>query len=81
MVAEVTGLEPETLAPKILEVFRWDPVTDQHVYLGRSHKLEEIAAEKGISMHEVERELERRRLVLEWMVRNNLRDYKTVAPS
>jgi len=79
VVAEVTGLEPESLAPKILEVFRWDPVTDQHVYLGRSAKLEEIAAEKGISLHEVERELERRRLVLEWMVRNNLRDYKTVA--
>jgi len=30
-------------------------------------------------MDDVERELERRRQVLEWMVRKNLRDYKTVA--
>ncbi|HDJ26139.1 MAG TPA: type IV secretory pathway protein [Candidatus Bathyarchaeota archaeon] len=79
VVAEVTGLHPETLDPKILEVFRWDPATDQHVYLGRSYQLEKIAADKGISMAEVERELERRRQVLEWMVRRNLRDYKTVA--
>jgi len=79
VVAEVTGLEPETLNPKVLEVFRWDPVSDTHVYLGHSAKLEEIAAEKGITMEEVERELERRRLVLEWLVRNNMRDYRTVA--
>ena len=79
VVAEVTGLDPETLDPKILEVFRWDPVTDTHVFLGRSHLLEEIAADKGISLGEVQRELERRKLVLEWMVRKNLRDYRTVA--
>jgi len=79
VVAEVTGLDPETLDPKILEVFRWDPVTDTHVFLGRSHLLEEIAADKGISLGEVQREIERRKLVLEWMVRKNLRDYRTVA--
>ena len=79
VVAEVTGLDPETLDPQILEVFRWDPVTDTHVYLGKSHLLERIARDKGISIGEVQRELERRRLVLEWMVRKNLRDYKTVA--
>ena len=79
VVAEVTGLDPKTLNPKILEVFKWDPVKDEHVYLGRSYQLEEIAAEKGISMDEVEREIERRQFVLEWMVRKNLRDYKTVA--
>ncbi len=79
VVAEVTGLDPKTLNPKILEVFKWDPVKDEHIYLGRSYQLEEIAAEKGISMDEVEREIERRQLVLEWMVRKNLRDYKTVA--
>jgi len=79
VVAEVTGLDLETLNPKILEVFRWDPATDTYTYLGRSYQLEEIAAEKGITMDEVERELERRKLVLDWMVRKNLRDYKTVA--
>ena len=79
VVAEVTGLDPDTLDPQILEVFRWDPVTDTHVFLGKSHLLEKIARDKGISIGEVQRELERRRLVLEWMVRKNLRDYKTVA--
>jgi len=79
VVAEVTGLDLKTLNPKILEVFRWDPATDTFAYLGRSYQLEEIAAERGITMDEVERELERRKLVLDWMVRKNLRDYKTVA--
>jgi len=79
VVAEVTGLHPETLEPKLLEVFRWDPATDTHVYLGRSHLVEEIARDKAISLEEAEREIERRKLVLEWMVRKNLRDYKTVA--
>jgi len=79
VVAEVTGLDLETLNPRILEVFRWDPATDTYAYLGRSYQLEEIAAEKGITMDEVERELGRRKLVLDWMVRKNLRDYKTVA--
>ena len=79
VVAEVTGLDPETLDPLILEVFRWDPVTDTYVFLGKSHLLEKIANDKGISLSEVQRELERRKLVLEWMVRKNLRDYKTVA--
>jgi len=58
------------------EVFRWNPQTDSYVYRGRSYLLDKMIAKHGTSYAKVEEELKDRQKVIEWMVKNNLHDYR-----
>ena len=78
-VVEITGYDAKTNELLTNQVYTYDFPTDRHNYLGRSYKLEAIAKQKGLSMDEVNAELENRKLVLEWMVKNNIRKYSEVA--
>ncbi len=63
-VAELGRMEDKTL---IGELFRWNPNTD---VISRtnipSHTIDNIAEILGIGKREIEKEIERRRIVLEW---------------
>ncbi|MEM3055068.1 MAG: type II/IV secretion system ATPase subunit [Candidatus Bathyarchaeia archaeon] len=77
-VTEITGLDS---SKNILteEVFRWKPKEDVFEYVGHSGLLEEHMKKLGISKDEVRRELQRRKTVLEWMVRKGIRRHVDVA--
>src|SRR3989441_47834 len=77
-IAEVVGLDPTTKDVLTNDVFKWNPKTDTYVFYGRSYVLENIMKRHGYKHEEVMEELNNRRLVLEWMVRNNIRDFKDV---
>jgi len=60
-------------------VFRWDPIEDKFVYSGKSYILERIRAEKDISREGMIAEIKNRTMLLDWMNKNNIREFKKVA--
>ncbi|RLE96207.1 MAG: hypothetical protein DRJ57_05875 [Thermoprotei archaeon] len=58
---------------------RWDPRRDVHEVAGKSLLLERVSERLGRSVGELEEEIERRMLVLRWMVEKGIRDFRDVA--
>ena len=78
-VTEVTALDPRTKELLTNETFRWDAKNDTYMYSGRSHILERNMKKMGLQEDQVQEELRRRRAVLEWMAKNNIRRYSDVS--
>ncbi|MHC3128594.1 MAG: type II/IV secretion system ATPase subunit [Candidatus Bathyarchaeota archaeon] len=77
-VTEIVGLDPKTRELLTNEVYRWDARHDTFEYSGHSHILEEKMNRKGLNEEEVHEELNRRKKVLEWMVKKGIRKYTDV---
>jgi len=78
-IAEMVGLDQETKEFKVNEVFRWNARNDTFQYSDRSEILERNMKKFGLEEDAVRKELLRRKTVLEWMVKNNIRRYTDVA--
>ena len=78
-IVEIVDIDPMTKEILTNEVFHWDPVKDEFYYSGKSHVLERIRGQHGMSKEEMIFELKRRIEVLEWMKDNNIRAFKDVA--
>ncbi|MFO1533276.1 MAG: type II/IV secretion system ATPase subunit, partial [Thermoplasmatota archaeon] len=78
-ITEIVGLDPNTHEILTNEVFRWEPSTDQFIFSGVSYSLERIAVETGVNLPDVLVEMDDRRKVIEWMVAQDIRKYRTVA--
>jgi len=78
-VTEIVALDPRTKELLTNEVYRWNAKSDDFLYLGRSYILERNMKKMGLCEEEVQEELHRRKTVLEWMVKNNIRRYTDVA--
>jgi flagellar protein FlaI len=78
-VTEVTALDPRTKELLTNETFRWDAKNDTFAYSGRSHILERNMKKMGLQEDYVQEELRRRRTVLEWMAKNNIRRHSDVS--
>jgi flagellar protein FlaI len=77
-VAEVVGMEEGNV--QLNRIFEWNNVADKVEYVGiASQTLRALADLRGISITEVEEEIEKRRLVLEYMADKNLRSIDDVA--
>lgn len=76
-VAEVVGMEEGTI--QINKIFQWNPDSDRIENVSVASKtLSEIASKGGKSLNEIYAEIENRRLILEYMVRRNIRSVKEV---
>ena len=76
-IAEVSSLEAESV--QLNQLFKYDPVKDELVPTGVPSKtLATLAKHTGLSMREIEEEIEKRKLVLEWMVENGIRSIDKV---
>mgnify|MGYP001082170024 CR=1 FL=1 len=75
---EVLELDPEKKNILTEEVFRWNPREDKFVFSGHSALLERHMKKLGIGEEGIRRELHRRKIVLEWMVRKGIRRYTDV---
>ncbi|WP_425438286.1 CpaF family protein [Methanobacterium alcaliphilum] len=76
-VAEVVGMEEGNV--QLNRIFEWNNVTDKVEYVGiASQTLREVSELRGISITEVEEEIEKRRLVLEYMADKNIRSIDEV---
>jgi len=78
-VTEMVGSDPKTKELLTNDVYRWNAGIDSFSYLGRSYVLERIMRKLSITGQEVQSELQRRKIVLEWMVKNKIRKYTDVA--
>jgi flagellar protein FlaI len=78
-VVEIVGIDPATGALRTNRIFERNPLTDEFERVGESRVLREIARERGWSALELERELTRRKEVLEYIYRNNIRRLHEVA--
>lgn len=76
-VAEVVGMEEGNV--QLNRVFEWNNVSDKVEYVGiASQTLREIAELRGIGITEIEEEIEKRRLLLEYLADNNIRSITDV---
>jgi len=78
-VAEVDGMDENTGQLKTNTVFRWNPRTDTHEFLGKSIVFEKIKERDGETEEQINYELTKRRVALEWMVNNNVREHRKVS--
>ncbi len=77
-IAEVGGLDKGKLI--LNNVFEWDPKSDDLRPTGSPSVLKQkIAKLKGIDVSELNKELERRKALLEWMLRENITKIEDVA--
>jgi flagellar protein FlaI len=78
-IVEIIGVDPVTKEILTNEVFRWDPAGDKFIYSGKSYVLERIRSQLDLNREEMMQEMKRRVEVLDWMCRNNIREFKDVA--
>ncbi len=78
-IIEIIDIDPTTKEILTNEVFHWDPIEDKFIYSGKSYVLERIRSEKDISREEMIQEIKNRSLLIEWMNKENYREFKKVA--
>jgi flagellar protein FlaI len=78
-ISEIAGLDQNTGEIRTHEIFKWDPQTDTHSYAGNSVVLDKIKERHGESDEQINYELSKRKLALEWMVKNNIREHREVS--
>ena len=79
-LVEITGIDPRTDNIRINEVFKWNPVSDDFERVGESQILREIMANRGWNTVQLNNELKNREKVLQYMIDEDLRDYRKIAP-
>ena len=78
-ISEIAGIDEETSTIKTHDFFKWDPITDVHKCSGNSIVLNKIKERIGESTETINEELRKRKLAIEWMVKNDIREQKDVA--
>jgi len=76
-IAEVSGMEGESI--QLNKLYKYDPAKDELVPTGvPSRTLNTLAHHTGMSMKEIELEIEKRKIILEWMIENGIRSMDKV---
>ncbi len=77
-VLEITGYDKEKEEPTFNLLFKWDASQDTFNIMSKSHVLEKIAEDFGLSKEEIMEEFKRRVMILKWMKDKNITDYRDV---
>ena len=75
---ELVDLDTRTNEVITNEMFRYKTDDDTYQYSGRSYHLEKIAKTLGRSVKEVTDDVAKRKIILDWMEKNNIRKFKEV---
>lgn len=78
LVDEIMSVEHETSTPETFRSVEWDPKEDSFVFDKNSSLLKKIAQNKGATVENAIEEITRRKSVLEWMVKNDIKDFVKV---
>ncbi len=79
VATEIKELDTKTKEIVTEEVFRWNPKFDRFSFSGRSSLLEKHMLRMGLEDGDIQRELQYRKTVLEWMVQQGIRSHGDVA--
>jgi flagellar protein FlaI len=75
----MVGWDKEKNDFTIKDIFRWDAEKDVYQKVGRSPLLDRIASQWGYSEQDIDQELDKRKTILEYMVRKHIRSYEDVS--
>ncbi len=78
-VVEVVDDQPDPTSVRTRDIFDWDAQTDTHERVGESDVMAQVADERGWTDAELRREIDRREAVLEFLVEEDITDYRDVA--
>jgi flagellar protein FlaI len=76
-ILEVVGIKDKL--PVTKDIFKWKPLNDDFESIGKSTVLHNISVKLGLTQDSIKEELIRRKSVLEWMLREEIFDYRDVA--
>lgn len=77
-VIEIIDFDEKNNVPVYNIVYKWDPKTDKFMVVNNSIALKKISEYFGIKETEIQREIERRMAIIDWMKDNNITDYRDV---
>lgn len=75
-VTEVVGVEPDSNELITNNAYTWNPADDTFNYSGHSYVYSKVAQSKNWTSREMEREVKRRKMVLEYMNQKGIINYK-----
>ncbi|WP_254537783.1 type II/IV secretion system ATPase subunit [Halomarina litorea] len=78
-LTEINRYDPENDEINVQDVYQWQAETDEYLEMGQSNTIEEIMFDRGWNREKLDRELLKRRVVLAYLIRNNLNTYTQVA--
>ncbi|HDI46217.1 MAG TPA: type IV secretory pathway protein [Candidatus Methanomethylia archaeon] len=78
ILTEVKGYNADRDLIELQDTFRWDPRTDEHRQLAESITLQKVMRKTGMTKEEVDMELYRRKIVLQWLIKKGIRRYREV---
>ena len=78
-VTEVVGHDRRTDEIILNDAFNWDPVGDRFAFTGRSKLFDKITQKYGTRPEEIRRDIDGRRVFLDWMAAKNIRGHTEVS--
>jgi flagellar protein FlaI len=77
-LTELLGIDPSSGELDLQDLYKWEARTDSFTYSGRSQIMERLAERAGIAPERVSEELQRRKIVLDYLVKKKIRRFKDV---
>ncbi|QSG14882.1 type II/IV secretion system ATPase subunit [Halapricum desulfuricans] len=78
-LTEINEYTPENDEINVRDVYQWQADTDQFIQMGNSNTLEEIKFDRGWGQDRLDEELFKRKVVLAYLIEQNLNTYTEVA--
>ncbi|MBS3816255.1 MAG: type II/IV secretion system ATPase subunit [Candidatus Thermoplasmatota archaeon] len=78
-MTEIVGVDPDTEEMITNKAYTWNPADDSFNYSGHSYIYEKVAQSKNWTQREMEREVKRRKIVLEYMNQEEIFNYEDFA--
>jgi len=78
-LTEINEYSPENDEINVRDVYEWRAETDDYIQMGSSSTLEEIKFDRGWRQERLDEELFKRKIVLAYLIQNDLNTYTEVA--
>ncbi len=78
-ITEVVGVDPDTDELITNKAYTWNPADDSFNYSGHSYVYSRVAQEKNWTSREMEKEVKRRKMVLDYMDKKDIMNYRDFA--
>ncbi|MFO7991218.1 MAG: type II/IV secretion system ATPase subunit [Thermoplasmata archaeon] len=78
-ITEIVGVDPDTNELITNNAYKWNPADDSFNYSGHSYVYSKVAQSKNWTSREMEREVKRRKMVLDYMDKCKITNYKDFA--
>ncbi len=78
-IDELVSVDPETGNVDYIKSFVWNPADDTFKFTGKSIAIKKILERKGYTKEHIQKELEDRKRLIDWMASMNITDWKIIA--